>query len=278
MAKVILDAGHGGAEPGAVFDGRREKDDNLRLVLAIGDILEDNGVEVVYTRTEDVYDTPLQKAQIANVEGGDFFLSIHRNSSPEADQYSGVQSLVYDLSGEKVAMAEAINEELAEVGFRDLGVIERPDLIVHKRTQMPAVLVEAGFINTEADNQLFDERFDAVAEAIAGGILSTLEKKEGAGFGESGLAPGDPGNGMAGGASEPAGTQRLYRVQTGAFRDRAYAEDLLYRLLQQNYPAFLLYDDGLYKVQVGAFARLENAIQMESALRRAGYSTFITTE
>ncbi len=72
MAKVILDAGHGGAEPGAIYGDRREKDDNLRLALAVGDILEDNGVEVAYTRTEDVYDTPLQKAQIANEEGEDF--------------------------------------------------------------------------------------------------------------------------------------------------------------------------------------------------------------
>ncbi|MCD8023268.1 MAG: SPOR domain-containing protein [Lachnospiraceae bacterium] len=67
-------------------------------------------------------------------------------------------------------------------------------------------------------------------------------------------------------------------MHTGAFRNRAYAEDLLYRLERQNYPAFLLYSDGLYKVQVGAFAQLDNAIRMEEALRRAGYSTFITAE
>ncbi|MCD7762604.1 MAG: N-acetylmuramoyl-L-alanine amidase [Lachnospiraceae bacterium] len=265
MAKVVLDAGHGGVEPGAVHEGRQEKDDTLRLTLAVGEILEDNGVEVVYTRTEDVYDTPLQKAQIANAEGGDFFVSFHRNSSPEANQYSGVESLVYDLSGEKVALAEAINEELAEVGFRDLGVKERPDLIVLKRTQMPAVLVEVGFLNTDADNQLFDGQFAAIAEAIAGGILSTLES--------GGYPGGDYDSGANGGS-----TPKLYRVQTGAYRNRSYAEDLLYRLQQQNYPAFLLYDDGLYKVQVGAFAQLDNAVKMEAALRRAGYSTFITTE
>ncbi len=261
MAKVVLDAGHGGVEPGAVYEGRQEKDDTLRLTLAVGELLENNGIEVAYTRTEDVYDTPLQKAQIANAEGGDFFISFHRNSSPETNQYSGVETLVYDLSGEKVALAEAINEELAEVGFRDLGVKERPDLIVLKRTQMPAVLVEVGFLNTDADNQLFDEQFTAVAEAIAGGILSTLES--------GGYPGGDYGSGR---------TTKLYRVQTGAYRNRAYAEDLLYRLQQQNYPAFLLYDDGLYKVQVGAFAQLDNVVKMEAALRRAGYSTFITTE
>lgn len=271
MAKVILDAGHGGVEPGAVHEGRQEKDDTLRLTLAVGELLEENGVEVAYTRTEDVYDTPLQKAQIANAEGGDFFISFHRNSSPEPNQYSGVETLVYDLSGEKVALAEAINEELAEVGFRNLGVKERPDLIVLKRTQMPAVLVEVGFLNTDADNLLFDSQFTAVAEAIAGGILSTLES--------GGYLGGDYGSGSGSGEDyDSGGTTKLYRVQTGAYRNRAYAEDLLYRLQQQNYPAFLLYDDGLYKVQVGAFAQLDNAVKMEAALRRAGYSTFITTE
>ncbi|MCD7882299.1 MAG: N-acetylmuramoyl-L-alanine amidase [Lachnospiraceae bacterium] len=286
MAKVILDAGHGGVEPGAVYEGRNEKDDTLRLTLAVGDILEENGVEVAYTRTEDVYDTPLQKAQIANEQGGDFFVSFHRNASPQANQYSGVETLVYDLSGEKVTLAEAINAELAEVGFRDLGVKERPDLIVLKRTWMPAVLVEVGFLNTDADNALFDSEFVAIAEAIAGGILSTLEeegKLENA-SGETASPGQDAGTGIAeaapdspAGSTEATETARLYRVQTGAYRNRAYAEDLLYRLQQQNYPAFLLYEDGLYKVQVGAFAQLDNAVRMEAALRRAGYSTFITT-
>ena len=54
--KVILDAGHGGDEPGAIYNGRKEKDDTLRLTLAVGRILEENGVSTLYTRTTDVYD------------------------------------------------------------------------------------------------------------------------------------------------------------------------------------------------------------------------------
>ena len=53
--KIVLDAGHGGTDPGAVYNGRNEKDDNLALAQAVGKILEDNGVDVVYTRTEDIY-------------------------------------------------------------------------------------------------------------------------------------------------------------------------------------------------------------------------------
>ena len=274
MAKVILDAGHGGSDPGAVYNGRYEKDDVLRLVMAVGKLLEDNGVEVAYTRPEDVYDRPFEKAQIANQEGGDFFVSIHRNSSPEANQYSGVETLVYDKSGQKLALAEAINTELEQVGFRNLGVKERPGLVVLRRTKMPAVLVKVGFLNTDADNARFDEQFDEIAEGIANGILQTL------GLGHiNGPAGGDQGGspGTEGGGSQDGSGGKLYRVQTGAFRMREYAEDMLYRLQQQEHPAFILYDDGLYKVQVGAFRQLDNAVRMEQTLRRQGYSTFITT-
>lgn len=59
---IMLDAGHGGTDPGAVYNGRREKDDTLRLVLAIGQILQNRGVDVEYTRTTDIYETPFQKA------------------------------------------------------------------------------------------------------------------------------------------------------------------------------------------------------------------------
>lgn len=252
-SKVILDAGHGGTEPGAVFEGRQEKDDNLRLALAVGQILENNGVDVAFTRTEDVYDTPLQKAQIANREGGDFLISFHRNSSPVANQYSGVESLVYNMAGEKVDLANNINEALEQVGFRNLGVKERPGLVILRRSQMPAVLVETGFLNTEADNELFDQQFDAVAQAIANGILQTLVE------------------------NSVQAQEKYYRVQTGAFRRREYAEDLLYQLLNQNFPAYILREDNYYKVQVGAFRQLDNAVRMEEALRRQGYSTFITT-
>ncbi|CUQ24788.1 N-acetylmuramoyl-L-alanine amidase [Dorea longicatena] len=62
------------------------------------------------------------------------------------------------------------------VGFVNLGVKARPNLVVLKRTKMPAVLVEVGFINSKTDNQLFDENFSDIAQAIASGILDTLNQ------------------------------------------------------------------------------------------------------
>ena len=160
---IMLDAGHGGRDPGAVYNGRQEKDDTLALTLAVGEILQNNGIDVEYTRTTDVYETPLEKAMEANNAGVDFFVSIHRNSFPVDNEVSGVETLVYDLSGLKYQVAQDINEQLESVGFVDLGVKARPGLVVLRRTEMPAVLVEAGFINSDTDNYLFDENFDDIA-------------------------------------------------------------------------------------------------------------------
>lgn len=172
--KIVIDAGHGGYDAGASFGDRKEKDEVLRLALAVGDILKKQGYDVVYTRTEDVYDSPVQKARIGNESGADFFVSIHRNSSPTPNQYNGVQTLVYDNSGIKQTMAENINKQLEELGFRNINVPARPDLAVLRRTKMPAVLVEAGFINSDIDNELFDSKFNEIAQGIADGIDETL--------------------------------------------------------------------------------------------------------
>ena len=59
---IMMDAGHGGRDPGAVYNGRQEKDDTLRLALAVGENLQNNGIDVEYTRTTDVYETPYEKA------------------------------------------------------------------------------------------------------------------------------------------------------------------------------------------------------------------------
>ena len=251
--KIMLDAGHGGSDLGAVYNGRQEKDDNLQLMLAVGKILSENGIDVVYTRTTDVYQTPFEKAMLANQSDADFFISFHRNSSPKANQNDGVEVLLYDKSGIKYEMAENILGAMGEVGFREIGIEERPGLVVLRRTKMPALLLEIGFINSDVDNQLFDEKFDEIAQGIAGAILGTLDENE---------------------IEGPV----YYRVQTGAFRNRENADRMLYQLTDKGYPAFLLYQDGLYKVQVGAFLQLGNAINMEQRLRDDGYSTLIVTK
>ena len=251
--KIILDAGHGGEDPGAVYKERKEKDDNLKLTLAVGKILEDKGVDVVYTRTTDIYQTPFEKARLANESGADYFISFHRNSSPESEQYNGVEVLVYDKKGIKYQMAQNIEGALGELGFQELGVKERPGLVVLRRTKMPALLIETGFINSEEDNKLFDNKFSDIAQGIADAILGSLDEET---------------------VQEPL----YYRVQTGAFRKKENADRMLYQLLEKGYPSFMLHENGLYKVQTGAYQQIGNAVNMEQRLRDDGYSTVIVTK
>ena len=88
---IALDAGHGGSNSGAVYKSRKEKDDTLRLTRAVGQILENSGINVYYVREDDEYETPFKKATDANNAGADYFVSIHRNSSraPEPVQRCG---------------------------------------------------------------------------------------------------------------------------------------------------------------------------------------------
>ena len=174
MALIVLDAGHGGENPGATYQGRQEKDDALKLALAVGSILENSGQEVYYTRTTDIYESPQQKAAEGNQVGADYFVSIHRNSSPYPNQYTGVETLVYNRYGLAAQMAKNVNAQLEKIGFVNQGITERPNLAVLRRTRMPAILIEVGFINNDADNQLLDSRFDEVANAIARGILESI--------------------------------------------------------------------------------------------------------
>ena len=249
--EVIIDAGHGGRDPGAVYNGRQEKDDVLDLAMAVGEYLERNGVEVSYTRTSDIYQSPYEKAQIGNRSEADLFLSLHRNAAATPGTGTGIETLVYDQSGHKVEIAEAINENLSALGFANRGITSRPGLVVLRRTNMPALLVEAGFIDNEKDNELYDEKFDQIAAAIADGILSTLPSASPNGGG--------------------------YRVQTGAFRVKELATQLQNRLLQEGFPAYVNYIGGLYKVQVGSYPTMDAAVNAERQLRQAGYSTFIVS-
>lgn len=276
---VVIDPGHGGSDPGAVFNGRQEKDDVLMLAQEVGRILEARGIEVVYTRNNDIYETPFKKAQDANNANADYFISFHRNSSEYPNQYSGAEVLVYDESGVKAELAKNILVGMEEAGFRNLGIDERKDLVVLRRTKMPAVLIEAGFINNEEDNRTFDENFNMLAQGIADGVLNTLGFASGADQMAMQYEQSDPSNGENvrynnGQCNCP---NVLYRVQVGAYRNRDSADRMLNSLLIEEFPAFIVYDDGLYKVQVGAYRNLSNAIAMENKLRQYRYNTYITT-
>lgn len=174
MATVVLDAGHGGYDPGAVNGTRFEKNDNLRLALAVGARLRNCGVNVVYTRTTDVFIPLLERSNISNAAKADLFVSFHRNSSTNSTA-NGVENWVYTNPSQKaVAAANLVLNRIVAQGVQSNRGLHYGVFSVLRHTAAPAMLLEMGFISNAEDNRLFDAKFDVYAAAIASGILSSL--------------------------------------------------------------------------------------------------------
>lgn len=290
--RIALDAGHGGSDPGAVYKDRREKDDTLDLTLAVGDILKKNGIDVYYTRTTDEYETPFKKATDANNSGADLFVSIHRNSSENPNQYSGVETLVYSDTGLKAEVARNINNQLEDAGFKNLGVDERKNLVVLKRTKMPAVLVEAGFINNDKDNYLFDEEFDSIAQAIADGILESIPS------GRPGNTTSNKSNRTDNNNNSNNNSSNSQMNNSGRTASAPIDSTAMVNSIPPDNDVFSVpvsssnimpqcpcdnndYDtenEALYRVQVGAYRNKDNADRMLNSLLMDGFPAFIIYE
>lgn len=295
--RIALDAGHGGSDPGAVYKGRQEKDDTLDLTLAVGDILKKNGIDVYYTRTTDEYETPFKKATDANNSGADLFVSIHRNSSENPNQYSGIETLVYSDTGLKAEVARNINNQLEDAGFKNLGVDERKNLVVLKRTKMPAVLVEVGFINNDKDNYLFDEEFDSIAQAIADGILESIPSGR-PGNTTSNKSNHTDNNNNSNNNSNNNNSSNSQMNNSGRTASAPIDSTAMVNSIPPDNEVFSVpvsssnimpqcpcdnndYDtenEALYRVQVGAYRNKDNADRMLNSLLMDGFPAFIIYE
>lgn len=178
---VCIDPGHGGNDCGSVSGDRWESKDDLVMGLAVKDALERRNINVVMTRTEDEYVYLKERAEIANQAEAQYFLSIHRNMN-----YAGCGVETWTASEcdeETLSLAESVQRGLAKVGVqRDRGVKHgthesaASDYYVLRNTDMPAVLIELGFLDNRKDNELLDKNRKAYAEAIAQAIQDTFEQ------------------------------------------------------------------------------------------------------
>ena len=284
MAIIVIDAGHGGFDNGAMYQGRKEKDDNLRLALAVGQILEQQGYDVIYTRTTDVYQSPYEKAQIGNEAGADYFISFHRNSGENDNTYNGVQTLIYGGDERAERLAEAINEELERTGFANLGIEERTGLAVLRRTEMPAVLIEAGFINHDRDNEIFDNNFNEVASAIAMGIERAVPLEKNLTNQSRRTEETDDVPEIETEAEDSSSKRDVkdrievgYGVEPGRFAYRPTANFLAQQLTDQGFYSYVVKDDDMLRVIVGKENSLDNALKLQDELRNLGYVTMVVS-
>jgi N-acetylmuramoyl-L-alanine amidase len=173
--KVAIDAGHGGHDPGAGGPtGLDEAPTVLKICHYICDLLAiRSGLELKMTRMTEDYITLEDRCEIANNWGADYFISVHCNSNgPEA---VGIETLYKSEKGLDVAIPIQ-NALVLATGDRDRGVKKRDDLYVLNGTNMPAVLVEVGFISHPKTEELLkrDEYKLLLADSIAKGFVNYL--------------------------------------------------------------------------------------------------------
>ncbi|TCT12155.1 N-acetylmuramoyl-L-alanine amidase [Natranaerovirga pectinivora] len=181
---IVIDAGHGGGDPGAIRknNGLVEKELTLKITLYLKQLMDKNpSIKAYYTRLEDTYPTLRQRTDLANEVEADLFLSIHNNAH-EGTSANGLETLycpkvINGVNTETVARIFQ-NSMINTLKMNSRGLKPRENIFVLNNTNMPAVLVEIGFISNEADAaKLKDEQFlKNSATSLYLAILETFQR------------------------------------------------------------------------------------------------------
>lgn len=183
---VCIDPGHGGNDTGCIgIDDSEEKDDTLKLAMLVVKELESRGIKVVTTRTTDVWVDLVERPKFANQQNADVFVSFHRNSLEDDTVTKGFEAWINNADSENAEeLAQMIMDNLEEVGIsKNRGVKKGTqgssdeNYRVNASSAMPSVLLEMGFMSSQADNKLYRDNGAAYAKAIADAIVQwSLDK------------------------------------------------------------------------------------------------------
>lgn len=183
---VVIDPGHGGSDPGAIYNDMTEKELNLDIALKLKKLLLKDNIDVRLTREDDSYVDLYARTDFANSAGADLFLSIHNNAMDD-QSYDGTMTLFNpnddDGGFTNRKFAQIIQDEVtSQAGTTDRGIRERPHLAVLRTSEVykiPAVLVEVAFMTNQkdADNLKTDTFQEKVAKALRNGIIKALDEK-----------------------------------------------------------------------------------------------------
>lgn len=186
---VVIDAGHGGADPGKVgINKAEEKDINLKIAKKVKKILEKKGIKVIMTREDDtmlaknrngskkVQDMK-ERVKLINGAVPEFAVSIHQNSYHD-EAIHGAQVFYYKHSSEGEQLAAVMQKALLSIDKDNRRQPKADDTYyLLKRTEVPTIIVECGFLSNpeEAEKLVTDEYQKQVAEAIVKGIEACMK-------------------------------------------------------------------------------------------------------
>lgn len=173
---IVVDPGHGGSNPGAVANDKRESDNNLAVGLKLRDKLVQAGAKVIMTRDTDRTVAPKgsslgeelsARVSLAETNRADLFISVHTNSNPDT---SIIGAMTFYPSGKSSDLAADVQNALInQTGAVDKGT-SSATFYVLRSTSMPSILVEMGFISNAAEAALLNQ--DSYRSKIAQGIFN----------------------------------------------------------------------------------------------------------
>jgi N-acetylmuramoyl-L-alanine amidase len=185
---IVLDAGHGGDDFGTHSDGKgklHEKNLNLSTTQMVKSYLQESGYQVAMTRSDDLFISLEERANFANEVKPLLFVSIHYNSAPskEAD---GIEVFYYQDDENKsrtrqsMQLAQAVLDKVIKNTKAKSRGIKHGNLAVIRRTNMPAILIEGGFMtNPKEMEKLRDPAYQkSIAQGIAQGVQAYLAKQK----------------------------------------------------------------------------------------------------
>ena len=207
--KIFIGVGHGGTDPGAVANGLKEKDVNLAVANAVNNELIRHGVSVLMSRTKDETDPTTDEVKECNKFNPDFAIDIHHN----AGGGDGAEAYYHHKGGAGKTLANNILCEIVSLGQKNRGAKIKKNSSGNdyyafiRETKAPAIIIECAFLDNAEDVKIVKTaaKQKIMGVAIAKGILKTL--------GIDYISEKAANNSKA-----------LYRVQVGAYKDKANAE------------------------------------------------------
>ena len=182
---LVIDAGHGGKDSGAIGNGKYEKNMTLAIVKAAKAYFDkDSRFEVHYTRVSDTYPTLDGRCELANEVNADLFISCHINSAGSTAR--GTETLYNKDRNSKTKKGGITSYQLASMmqtyalkatGFTNRGLVNRTGLRVLRKTNMPAVIIEYGFISNKTECAKMNANLSRYGKYIYKGVVKLMKNK-----------------------------------------------------------------------------------------------------
>jgi len=227
--KVYISAGHGGSDPGAVGNGLQEKAVNLKIATYLKDELAKRGCDIKMTRTSDVFKDLNTRTREANSWGADVVVDVHCNAATASDA-NGFEIFHSVVGGKSKTLATGIEKYISK-RYHSRGVKTRVGdggadyFAMIRETNAPAVLAEAAFVSNAKDAAMLksENNLKIIAQDYARGVCET--------FGVPWVITPPP---------PPPKPDKIYRVQVGAYSNKANAEAMRAKLKKAGFDALII--------------------------------------